>query len=128
PSIEGGEFPEIFIPKIRRSKPRRSRDTGETAETIAAIKKALKEKGSTQYQFLPVRAELAEASTDDDETERKDPEIPPTPLHQAVDVTVLQTLPLMPVAAFQGLRYRTISADSLDRSTLWAQNKSELKA
>ncbi|WP_218109983.1 hypothetical protein [Oligoflexus tunisiensis] len=128
PTIEGGEFPEIFIPKIRRSKPRRARDTGETAETIAAIKKALKDKGSTQYQFLPVRAELTDASDDDDNAERMDPEIPPTPLHQAVDVTILQTLPLMPVAAFQGLRYRTISAESLDRSSLWVQNKSELKA
>jgi hypothetical protein len=126
PGIEGGEFPEIFIPKIRRSKPRRSRDTGETAETIAAIKKALKDKGSTQYQFLPVRVSQVEAS--DKEVERTDPEIPPTPLHQAVDVTILQTLPLVPVAAFQGLRYRTISADSLERSTLWVQNKSQLKA
>jgi hypothetical protein len=32
----------------------------------------------------------------------------------------------MPVAAFQGLRYRTITSDSLNRSTLWVKNRNEL--
>lgn len=128
PAIEGGEFPEIFIPKIRKAKPKRKKDTGETAETIAAIKKSLKEKGPAQYQFLPVRAELSQPREDEDTDKGStEPEIPPAPLHSALDVTVFQTLPLLPVAAFQGLRYRTITADTLDRSTLWVKNKSELK-
>jgi hypothetical protein len=128
PAIEGGEFPEIFIPKIRKKKTRRKKDSGETAETIASIKKSLKEKGPAQYQFLPVRAELSNAEGEDQgDVGSDEAEIPPSPLHSAIDVTVMQTLPLLPVAAFQGLRYRTITSDSLDRSTLWVQNKSELK-
>jgi len=127
-AIEGGDFPEIFIPKIRRNKPRNKKETGETAETIIAIKKSLKEKGPKAYQFLPVRAELTDKTgKDDTDTIQVEAEIPPSPLHQAIDVTVLQTMPLLPVAAFQGLRYRTITSDTLDRSTLWIQNKSELK-
>ncbi len=128
PAIEGGEFPEIFIPKIRKTKPRKRKDTGETAETVAAIKKSLKEKGPAQYQFLPVRAELTQTQEKDEpEAVESEAEIPPAPLHSAIDVTVLQTMPLLPVAAFQGLRYRTITSDSLNRSTLWIKNKSELK-
>lgn len=132
PAVEGGDFPEIFIPKIRKTKPKRKKDTGETAETIAAIKKSLKEKGPAQYQFLPVREELSQTREDEDETETEDrgsteAEIPPAPLHSALDVTIFQTMPLLPVAAFQGLRYRTITADTLDRTTLWVKNKSELK-
>jgi hypothetical protein len=127
-AIEGGDFPEIFIPKIRKKKPRRSRESGETAETIAAIRKALKEKSPAPYQFMPVRAELNQTKdADDDKAGSHETPIPPTPLHSALDVSVFQTLPLMPVAAFQGLRYRTITSDSLDRSTLWLKNKSELK-
>ncbi len=127
-NIEGGDFPEIFIPKIRKSKPRPKKDTGETADTIAAIKKALKEKGTNSFQFLPVRAELEPKAAEPSDEVKAEDEIPPSPLHQAIDFTVFQTQPLLPVASFQSLRYRTISSDSLSRNSLWLRSQAELKA
>ncbi len=128
PAIAGNDFPEIFIPKIRKQKPRSKKDTGETAETIAAIKKSLKEKSSQNFQFLPVRADLAAQESPDKEAEIKpETEIPPSPLHQAIDFAVFQTQPVLPVAAFQSLRFRTVSSDSLSRKSLWVKNKNELK-
>ncbi|MCX6128533.1 MAG: hypothetical protein NTX25_05635 [Proteobacteria bacterium] len=128
PAITGGDFPEIFIPKIRKNRTRAKKDTSETAETIAAIKKALKDKASSSYQFLPTRQELTVVHEEVQAPTRSEDEIPPSPLHQAIDYNVFQTIPILPVASFQSLRFRTVSSDSLERNSLWVKNNGSLKS
>ena len=128
PAIGEGDFPEIFIPKIHKIRTHSKKDTSETAETIAAIKRALKDKAPSSYQFMPTRAEdvslTQKIQAEDIEASEA---IAPSPLHQAIDYSVFQILPVLPSASFQTLRFRTIKSDSLEQNSLWTKTNTNLK-
>lgn len=119
PSIEGDEFPDIFIPKMRKTKKKSKRAVSELAGTIKAIKKALKDKGLVSYSFTadPDVEDVVPSAVREDY---------PNPLHGAVEISVLEAVPLLPMASYQSLGFKTITNQTVNRSTLWNPSKNKL--
>jgi hypothetical protein len=120
PSIEGDEFPEIYIPKIRKAR-KVKKDLTEADRTAKAIKKALKSKDLAGYSFetdAPIEDVPPKAVQSDF----------PNPLHGALEISVLSAMPVLPMAKYNSLAFRTITNATVNRDTLWRGSKTNLEA
>lgn len=119
PAIEGDEFPEIFIPKIRKARTRKQRDTSKLAMIRKGLKRTLKTKGQLSYQFVG---------------DEEEPAVPPAivredypnPMNGAIRFTVFNAYPLLPMADYQSLKFRTITNLTIERDTLWEKSRTRL--
>lgn len=121
PSIEGDEFPEIYVPKLRKLKSKKKRDTSELAMIRKGIKRSLKNRGQIAYQFVdePKTEVIAAVAPREDY---------PNPLSGALKITVLMGVPVMPLASYQSVRFQTITNQTVERNTLWVPSKTQLSA
>lgn len=122
-------FPEITVPKIRRPKRKPTRKEKTNVELVAkSIKKVLRKKNRIRYSFVPMEQEKegknAAESTAQENTEIKT--IYPRALTHSLEWELMSSVPYIPLATFNSLRFRTIENSTLSRSTLWNKNKQEL--
>ncbi len=121
PTLEGDEFPEIFIPKLRKQKVKRDRDTSDIALIRKGLKRTLKNREQLKYQFASLGAPVEVVSP----TIREDY---PNPLNGALKLSVYSATPLLPMNAFDTLRFKTITNQTVNRDSLWDQSKTKLEA
>lgn len=121
PTIEAEEFPEIFIPKLRKLRVKKERDTSESTAIKKGLKKSLKANKPISYQFASDKVD--------------DPSAPveyvadiPTPLSSAIRFSLLSAYPLLPLASYSTTRFRTITSDTVDRTSLWTGGRTQLEA
>ncbi|MES2745514.1 MAG: hypothetical protein V4655_08800 [Bdellovibrionota bacterium] len=121
PTIEGDEFPEILIPKLHKQKIKRDRDTSDIALIRKGLKRTLKNRDQVKYQFASLGApeEVLPPVIRDDY---------PNPLNGALKLSVYSATPLFPMSAFDTLRFKTITNQTVNRNSLWNQSKTKLEA
>ena len=119
PVIEGDEFPEIIIPKIRKSRNKKQRDVSELAMIRKGLKRSLNTKTQLAYQFAGEDV----APPTPPATVREDY---PNPLNGAIRFTIFNAYPLLPMADYQSLKFRTITNLTTERDRLWEQSRTRL--
>ncbi|RZA26904.1 MAG: hypothetical protein EOP10_02000 [Proteobacteria bacterium] len=120
PVIEGDEFPEIYIPKIRKAR-KVKKDVTEADRTAKAIRKALKSKELAGYSFVsdaPIQDVPPKAVREDF----------PNPMHGALEISALSVMPVVPMAKYNSLAFRTITNATVNRNNLWRGSRTNLEA
>ncbi len=120
PMIEGDDFPEIVIPKLKKPRKKRNRDTSTLAAISKSIRKTLRNKDSLSYQFASVEA----APVPEEIVPRVDY---PNPLNGALKFSLFAAYPALPLASYQSLKFKTITNASLERSSLWTPSQTQLE-
>ncbi|MBC7531502.1 MAG: hypothetical protein H7318_07980 [Oligoflexus sp.] len=119
PSIEGDDFPEIFVPKLRKAKKKTKREMTEADATIKSVKKALKDKGLVSYSFM-ADPEVEEVQP---KTVREDY---PNPLHGSVEIAAMVVSPILTMATYNSLNFATITNATINRNSLWKISRNKL--
>lgn len=134
PEMGGNDFPEIFIPKIKKRRVKKEKkQPSQTDILVKSLKKVFRKQGTVKYRFEGQKQGRKKLATTGDvpvEIEEQLPDdfsfINPDPLTHVLDVTFFQTLPIVPITNVKSVKFSTITNDTLERSELWAQGKQTL--
>ena len=138
PEISGNDFPEIYIPKIKKRRKKKTETDGNQREEIKkALRKIFRKNNSISYRFasttdpVPVKNENKETQKEEPRTTQVNSGdfdyIYPNPISHVLDIELIQSLPLAPVSTFKSVKFETITGDNKSRTTLWKSSDQELK-
>ena len=138
PEIAGNDFPEIYIPKIKKRRKKKTEGDGNQQEEIKkALRKIFRKTNSISYKFAstidPIQQKSVQKEGEKDPAKAsKKPSgtydyIYPNPISHVLDVELIQSLPISPVSTFKSVKFETITNENKDRTTLWKSSDQELK-
>jgi|GEM_PF-6485180 hypothetical protein len=125
PEYATEEFPEIFVPKIKKRRHKATKEADPTLQVTESIRKIFKKDDVPTFNFAQDQAERKQTEADDPPPQLDSVE--PTPLALEFSITGFENSPLLPLATFDSLRFRTLRADESSRQDLWVTNKTKLE-
>ncbi len=119
------DFPEIYLPKPSSKGKAPSGAADKTKQTTDAIRKIFQDKASEPISFAESNR-ANETSAEESEVAADRPSIEPAPIRYDIFTSLLSQRALVPTVDLTTLRFRTLEADELTRTSLWKANRTTL--